>query len=66
MRVRSVPRERDDEILGWLAARVLGVPWAHLAQRAGIAVGTIKVTCRNVRDADRAEAGEPVPAEAYP
>ena len=66
MRVRSVPRSRDDEVLAWLARRVLGWTWGRIALEAGDSAGNVNVACRKVRDADMAEAGEPVPAEAYP
>ena len=66
MRVRSVPRARDEEVLGWLARRVLGWTWSRIAMEAGDQPGNVTTACRKVRDADIAEAGEPVPAEAYP
>ena len=66
MRVRSVPRSRDDQVLGWLARRVLGWSWGRIASEAGDRPGNVATACRKVRDADRAEAGEPVPPEAYP
>lgn len=35
-RVRFVPRERDDEVLRWLAMRDAGVPIAEIARRCGV------------------------------
>ena len=66
MIVRSVSRARDVEVLGWLACRVRGESFAAIGRLAGKQPILVSQACRAVRDADIAEAGEPVPAEDYP
>jgi hypothetical protein len=60
--IRSVPRERDDRLLLWLAARLQGVSCGQIARIRGVAPETIQVTIKKVKDADLAESGED-PAE---
>lgn len=56
--VLSVPRARDDELLGWIAARCRGASCAAIAAAAGVDAGQVQVATANVRAADLAESGE--------
>jgi len=59
MIIRNIPRSRDEQVLSWLDAKRRGAKWTDLAAQAGKKWVTVQEACRNVRNADLAESGEP-------
>lgn len=58
--VRDVPRRRDDEVLGVLAARLRGASWREAAEAVGgTSWGALRLACLSVRAADLSESEEP-------
>ena len=60
VKVRDVPRETDDRVLGWLAGRLKGVAYAELGRPFGAAAGTVRNACKAVAADDKRYGGEPV------
>ena len=60
--IRSVPRERDDQLLLWLQARLRGISCSQIARIRGVAPETFQITIKKIKDADLRESGED-PAE---
>lgn len=52
MRIRHVPRERDDEVLDWIALRLSGVSANEIARRYGRKSAVVVQTINLVRDDD--------------
>lgn len=59
IRVRAVSRERDDEVLRWLAWRRSKMTWQAVADRAGKSLNSVIVACKAVIEDDVAYSGEP-------
>ena len=62
--IRHVPREKDELILSWIAARQAGVSAYRIAKEAGINNGIVSMSTNAVKKADAEESGEDV-AEFY-
>lgn len=56
--VRHVRRERDDEVLEWIALRRRGVTTTRIARDYYTSTATVTQATNAVRDADAAESGE--------
>ncbi len=64
VRVRDVPRSRDDEVLRWVRLRSIGFSTVEIAKRAKASAGYIVSTTNKVRDCDERESGEDI-SSAY-
>jgi hypothetical protein len=60
--IRSIPRERDDQLLLWLQARLRGISCSQIARIRGVAPETVQITIKKIKDADPRESGDD-PAE---
>ncbi len=58
MRIRFVPRDRDDELLRWIEQRCAGVSLTRIAADSGIFPEAIRVATLKVMEADLEESGE--------
>ena len=58
VRIRHVSRERDEELLQWLAWRVKGHSASRIAGHSGRNTGVIVTATNNVRSAGLMESGE--------
>ncbi len=60
MRIRHIPRERDEELLEWIRRKIDGWTWGEIARAFGRSAVSVQNACFNVRKADAAESGEDV------
>ncbi|WP_425070662.1 hypothetical protein [Sagittula sp. S175] len=58
-RIVSVPRPRDEQLLGWLRMRSDGVPANAIARRYGVNSGVVIIATNNVMQDDLWLAEEP-------
>jgi hypothetical protein len=56
--IRSIPRERDDQLLLWLQARLRGISCSQIARIRGVAPETVQITIKKIKDAGLRESGE--------
>lgn len=59
LRIRDVPRERDEHLLEMLHMRVSGMTAGQIARRLGTSQQNVSEATGNVLAADLAESGEP-------
>lgn len=58
LRIRHVPRERDEQLLGWLARRTFGESANAIARSVGQNAGQLIAATNAIRTADITESGE--------
>lgn len=58
-RIAKVPRERDDQVLRWLAMRCRGLSIKKVAKAEGVKASTVERATREVMKDDLELSGEP-------
>jgi len=60
VRVVSIPRDRDEQLLDWIAWRVEGFTPSEIANHSNVGRGAVARATDLVRKSDAAESGESI------